>query len=183
MLIGFGVGLGDRDENLLWFVYFALSVAGVFGICCIVWDDIVPQRLRCITNNDFTHEAQRRAEGILREMLPEEEWESLRSTGFLSVKSRINPEISYHIPQSTSPFFVNVKRNYCPLFSLCLQPQEEIPVIEMILVHKLFIVTDEREYLRISKLWWFDSLGHVSKARVTREVAEKIMGFSFAESS
>jgi hypothetical protein len=103
-------------------------------------------------------EAQERAEQMLRDVLPEEEYRQLCRRGYLEVPSRSRPRRIYRVPRHQGQ--VKVYESGVPIMALCVQPVDPIPDGDVVLMHKLMIEGNEEEYLRIANrfeptLYWF----------------------------
>jgi len=93
-------------------------------------------------------EAERRAEALLREVVTGDEYQRLVQLGYLEVPSRLGPHRSYRIPYQ--PGRVRVYEDNKPVIELCVQPREPMPDGDLVVMHKLMIEGNEREYLRIA---------------------------------
>jgi hypothetical protein len=90
--------------------------------------------------------AERRAETLLRDMLSQEEYRRLLTTGFLEIPSPSRPDRVYRIPRG--PGQVLVEERGRVLERLCLQPEAAgLPEADVVLMHKLLIEADEDWYL------------------------------------
>jgi len=90
--------------------------------------------------------AERRAETLLRDMLSQEEYRRLLTTGFLEISSPTRPDRVYRIPRG--PGQVLVEEHGRVLERLCLQPEVAgLPEADVVLMHKLLIEADEDRYL------------------------------------
>lgn len=90
--------------------------------------------------------AERRAETLLRDMLSQEEYRRLLTTGFLEIPSPTRPDRVYRIPRG--PGQVLVEEHGRVLERLCLQPEVAgLPEADVVLMHKLLIEADEDRYL------------------------------------
>jgi len=90
--------------------------------------------------------AERRAETLLRDMLSQEEYRRLLTTGFLEIPSTTRPDRVYRIPRG--PGQVLVEEHGRVLERLCLQPEVAgLPEADVVLMHKLLIEADEDRYL------------------------------------
>jgi hypothetical protein len=93
-------------------------------------------------------EAERRAEQLLRDILPEPEFNQLTRRGYLEVRSPSFPSRVYLIPERQGP--VTVYEHGRPIMRLCIQCVERVPDHDTVAMHKLMIEGNEQEYLRIA---------------------------------
>ena len=103
-------------------------------------------------------EADARAEALLTELLAPSEYEQLRATGYLEVRSRLYPGRLYRIPAHGG--LVGLYEDGVLLAGLCAQPQTRLPGPDVVAMHKLMIEGNEEEYLGIAnhlKPWMFYS--------------------------
>ena len=89
--------------------------------------------------------AEARADALLDEMLTERERRQLTQVGYVEVKSPHYPGRVYRIPGT--PGRVRVFDRNRELYELCLEPAEPLPHSDVIALHKLMILGNEREYL------------------------------------
>jgi hypothetical protein len=89
--------------------------------------------------------AEARADALLDEMLTERERRQLTQVGYVEVKSPHYPGRVYRIPGT--PGRVRVFDRNRELYELCLEPAEPLPYSDVIALHKLLILGNEREYL------------------------------------
>jgi len=92
--------------------------------------------------------ADRRADLLVRELLTPDELEQLDGRGFLEVPSRLVPGRCYRVP--AWPGRITVVEDGRTLAWLCLQPVENVPARELILLHKLMLEGSEEEYCRMA---------------------------------
>jgi hypothetical protein len=88
--------------------------------------------------------ADRRADLLVRELLTPDELEQLDGCGYLEVPSRLVPGRSYRVP--AWPGRITVIEHGRALNWLCLQPVENVPARELVLLHKLMLEGSEEEY-------------------------------------
>ncbi|MGI8423805.1 MAG: hypothetical protein ACR2NO_06805 [Chloroflexota bacterium] len=93
-------------------------------------------------------EAERRAEVLLREVIGESCFAGLVRRGYLEVSSPTFPSRVYLVPERQGP--VTVCENGRPVMRLCVQTVERVPDYDAVIMHKLMIDGNEREYLRIA---------------------------------
>ncbi|MEI7554598.1 hypothetical protein [Candidatus Chlorohelix sp.] len=91
-------------------------------------------------------EAEQRAEQLLKTLLPSEQYNHLVRKGYLEVQSGMYPYRTYRIPRHRGS--VEVYEMGRLVMSLCVQPTEVIPDADVVVMHKLMIEGNEREYLR-----------------------------------
>ena len=90
--------------------------------------------------------AERTAEALLRHMLPEHEYRGLCYNGYLDVPSPSIDGRTYRVPRG--PGQVLVVESGQVMERLCLQPAAGgLPEADVVLMHKLLIESDERNYL------------------------------------
>jgi hypothetical protein len=93
-------------------------------------------------------EAERRAEALLREVVGERAFDEMVRRGYLEVASPTFPSRMYLVPERQGP--VTVCENGRPVMRLCVQTVERVPDYDAVVMHKLMIEGNEREYLRIA---------------------------------
>jgi hypothetical protein len=91
-------------------------------------------------------EAEQRAELLLKTILPADHYNHLTRKGYLEVQSGMYPYRTYRIPRHRGS--VEVYEMGRLVMSLCVQPTEIIPDADVVVMHKLMIEGNEREYLR-----------------------------------
>lgn len=89
--------------------------------------------------------AERRATGLLREVLTADEFRQLTWLGYMDVPSPAYTNRTYRIPRVRG--YVQVMEGGRTLMRLCLQPTERIPDADVVLMHKLMIEANEVTYL------------------------------------
>jgi hypothetical protein len=89
--------------------------------------------------------AEARARLMLREMLTDAEYEQLTRDGYLEVPSPSIAHRLYRIPWSAGR--VCMMDHGQEVAELCLQSTEPLPDSDLVVLHKLMIVGNEREYL------------------------------------
>lgn len=124
---------------------------GLLVIAAVCWSVANPAnrdefRL-CQTHSEWL-EAKTRAEALLAEMLPEDEYQQLARRGYLEVPSPSTPDRVYRVPKYRGRVHVYEKGK--PVVSLCVQPERLVPDADVVLIHKLMIQGDEAEYLRLA---------------------------------
>lgn len=93
-------------------------------------------------------EAERRAEVLLREVAGDHAFATMTRRGYLEVKSPTFPSRVYLVPERQGP--VTVCEHGRPIMRLCVQTVERVPDYDTVVMHKLMIEANEREYLRIA---------------------------------
>jgi len=91
-------------------------------------------------------EAEQRAEVLLKSLLPNDQYSHLVRKGYIEVQSAMYPYRTYRIPRHRGS--VEVYEMGRLVMSLCVQPTESIPDADVVVMHKLMIEGNEREYLR-----------------------------------
>jgi hypothetical protein len=127
-----------------------LIVSGAFVasiIVCLVW------QCRWISSKRRKATADRRladvqAETMLRELLPDQEYQSLARHKFLEVVSPSDPARTYRIPRGSGQ--VKVFQDGVPVMLLCVQPTVPMPNADLVLMHKVLIEADEAAYLAVA---------------------------------
>ena len=90
--------------------------------------------------------AERRAETLLRDMLSQDEYRRLLTSGFLEIPSPTRPDRVYRIPRGPGQVLVEERGRVTE--RLCLQPEVAgLPEADVVLIHKLLIEADEERYL------------------------------------
>lgn len=89
--------------------------------------------------------AERRAAGLLRDMLTPEQLRQLLWRGYLEIPSPTEPRRTYRVPRSKG--YVQVLENGRAIMRLCLQPAEYLPDADVVILHKLMIEANEETYL------------------------------------
>jgi hypothetical protein len=88
----------------------------------------------------------RRAGELLRAVLTGEQYNQLLRHGYLDIKSPRDQERIYRVPRG--PGLVRVIEKGKPKASLCLQPIEQVPNADIVVIHNLMIEADEETYLQ-----------------------------------
>lgn len=91
-------------------------------------------------------EAEQRAEQLLKSLLDTDQYGELVRKGYLEVQSGMYPYRNYRIPRHRGS--VEVYEMGKLVMSLCVQPTEVVPDADVVVMHKLMIEGNEREYLR-----------------------------------
>lgn len=90
--------------------------------------------------------AERRASGLLRDILTPEQVRQLLWHGYLEIPSPTKPRRIYRVPRSKG--YVQVIENGRAIMRLCLQPVESLPDADVVVLHKLMIEANEETYLQ-----------------------------------
>lgn len=90
--------------------------------------------------------AERRATGLLRDMLTPEQFRQLIWRGYLEIPSSTFPQRIYRVPRGRG--YVQVIENGRATMRLCLQPVESLPDADVVVLHKLMIEANEETYLQ-----------------------------------
>lgn len=93
-------------------------------------------------------EAERRAEVLLREVAGESAFSAMVRRGYMEVRSPTFPSRVYLVPERQGP--VTVCEHGRPVMRLCVQTVERVPDYDTVVMHKLMIEGNEREYLRVA---------------------------------
>ena len=115
------------------------------------WDRAIylrQQRRAQLRSYRVQAEAERRAEVLLREVIGERAFADMVRRGYLEVASPMFPNRVYLVPERQGP--VTVCENGRPMMRLCVQTVERVPDYDSVVMHKLMIEGNEREYLRIA---------------------------------
>jgi len=91
-------------------------------------------------------EPRRRAGELLRAVLTLEQYRQLMRRGYVDIPSPRDPQCIYRVPQA--PGLVGVIEQGRRKASLCLQPLEQVPDADLVVIHKLMIEADEETYLQ-----------------------------------
>jgi hypothetical protein len=90
--------------------------------------------------------AERRAADLLRDLLTPEQLRQLLWQGYLEIPSPTAPQRIYRVPRGKG--FVQVIENGRATMRLCLQPVENLPDADIVVLHKLMIEGNEELYLQ-----------------------------------
>jgi len=91
-------------------------------------------------------EAEQKAEQLLKILLTPDQYNHLSRKGYIEVQSAMYPYRTYRIPRHRGS--VEVYEMGRLVMSLCVQPTEVVPDADVVVMHKLMIEGNEREYLR-----------------------------------
>jgi hypothetical protein len=95
-------------------------------------------------------EAESRAAALLREVLSDREHQQLLEVGFLTVPSYRVPGRVYRVP--ARPGWVDVYEADRLAMRVCVEPVEQLPQADVVLMHKLMIEGNEQDYLRTANI-------------------------------
>jgi len=90
--------------------------------------------------------AERRATDLLRDTLTPEQFRQLFWHGYLEIPSPTAPQRVYRVPRHNG--YVQVFENGRATMRLCLQPVENLPDGDVVVLHKLMIEANEETYLQ-----------------------------------
>lgn len=90
--------------------------------------------------------AERRAVGLLRDILTPEQFRQLVWRGYLEIPSPTVPQRVYRVPRGRG--YVQVIEDGHATMRLCLQPVESLPDADVVVLHKLMIEANEETYLQ-----------------------------------
>ncbi len=90
--------------------------------------------------------SSQRANELLRSALSSEQYSQLTQYGYLDITSPRDPGCIYRVPKV--PGLVQVIEKGRQAASLCLQPLEQVPDADIVVIHKLMIEADEETYLQ-----------------------------------
>lgn len=96
--------------------------------------------------NRSWHEADARADLLVRSVLTEDEYGRLQHDRFLDIPSPGFPKRSYRVPNGMGTVLV-IEGGRC-VGRLCVQSTAPIPERESVVIHKLMIEGNEADYLR-----------------------------------
>ena len=140
------MGSGAVDTTVLLWVLLAVLVVRVAAAATL---RLSTRRLVATSPASLLRvEAERRAEALLRDILPAEDYQQLCLRGYLEVCSQRFPGRTYRI--SRYPEGVTIYEDARYVGSLCAVPAEELPSGDVILLHKLMLSADEDEYLKVA---------------------------------
>jgi len=105
-----------------------------------------PNRYPAFARYYNKQEAEQRAEQLLKTLLTSEQYNHIVRKGYLEVQSGMYPYRTYRIPRHRGS--VEVYEMGRLVMSLCVQPTEQVPDADVVVMHKLMIEGNEREYLR-----------------------------------
>jgi len=124
-------------------VWYLLAVAVVLVFYSLVTN---PRR-----RHPQRADAEHRAEMLLQSQLSPEEYHQLVTQGYLRVQSPSTPHRTYLIPRYRG--LVRVYEQGRSVMRLCVGPVEPVPDADVVLMHKLMIEGNEREYLESANVF------------------------------
>ncbi len=99
---------------------------------------------------------EKQAELLLRDVLTQRELRQLFWRNYIEVPSKLRPQRTYRVPRTNS--YVQVRENGRTIMWLCLQPVEQLPDDDVVVLHKLMIEAQEEVYLQTAnKFRYFDT--------------------------
>ena len=102
------------------------------------------------TSPCFPGSPEHRASALLRELLEEREYAQVLENGYLDVVSPTCTQRIYRIPRYTG--LVTVYEQGRARRDLCVRPADEpLPSADMVLLHKLMIQANEKDYLACAR--------------------------------
>ena len=122
-----------------WVVLIAVVVScvGFFGLTPLIRE--FPEFWR-------THvAAETRSHQMLRDLLSPEEYQQVIRHGYLDVASPTIAQRIYRIPHAEG--LVKVYERGAIIMELCLRPVDPLPASDLVVLHKLMIISNEPEYL------------------------------------
>ena len=90
-------------------------------------------------------EAESRSQALLSELLSEQQYRQVLTSGYLEVPSPSREDRVYRVPSTVG--MVTVYEHGCAIMRLCLQSTEPLPMADVVVMHKLLIEANEQEYL------------------------------------
>jgi hypothetical protein len=90
--------------------------------------------------------AERRANGLLHDILTPEQCRQLMWRGYVEVPSPTTAHRIYRVPRVGG--YVQVIENGRAVMRLCVQPVESLPDADVVVLHKLMIEANEEHYLQ-----------------------------------
>ncbi len=126
----------------------AFTLAAVTGMCAAIlsWWGVMVLR----TDMQRRRAAERAANELLRDVLSDAEYRQLTGKGYLVVPSPGIDCRTYRVPYWSG--YVDVCQSGRLVWKLCLQPVQDLPSADFVLLHKLMIEGNEREYLRLANI-------------------------------
>lgn len=99
--------------------------------------------------------AERRAAELLHAVLTPEQYHQLTWRGYLEVPSPTEPQRIYRVPRNRG--YIQVIENGHAVMRICVQPVENLPDADIIVLHKLMIEGNEETYLqKANKYFYFE---------------------------
>lgn len=129
--------------------WIGLAILGIQFVGLVFWVLLGSRtRVEGSSGHSLQLEAERRAEALLQEVLPEDQNRDLEAHGYLEVPSPSKTNRVYRVPRGRG--MVSVYEDGRAIMSLCVQPVEWVPGADVVLMHKLMIEGNEEDYLRIA---------------------------------
>jgi len=127
------MNLSAQVLTALYWIVIALTLAPLFWL--VAWP--------CLK---YLSQAERKATGLLRDVLTTEQFHQLTWHGYLEIPSPTAPYRVYRVPRNKGN--VQVIENGHAIMRLCLQPVECLPDADLVALHKLMIEANEEMYLQ-----------------------------------
>lgn len=119
-------------------------VLAILLLCVLVWRLWIGRYL--VSARDSHAESEERAGSLLREILSDRQEQQLEQSGYLTVPSGSVEGRYYRVP--ARPGWVDVYESDRLAMRVCVEPLEQLPVADVVLMHKLMIEGNEKDYLR-----------------------------------
>jgi hypothetical protein len=97
--------------------------------------------------------AERRAAELLHAVLTPEQYHQLTWRGYLEVPSPTEPQRIYRVPRNRG--YIQVIENGQAVMRICVQPVENLPDADIIVLHKLMIEGNEETYLQKANKYFY----------------------------
>ncbi|HET8913963.1 MAG TPA: hypothetical protein VFN23_20990 [Ktedonobacteraceae bacterium] len=97
--------------------------------------------------------AERRAAELLHAVLTPEQYHQLTWRGYLEVPSPTEPQRIYRVPRNRG--YIQVIENGHAVMRICVQPVENLPDADIIVLHKLMIEGNEETYLQKANKYFY----------------------------
>lgn len=97
--------------------------------------------------------AERRAAELLHAVLTPEQYRQLTWRGYLEVPSPSEPHRIYRVPRNRG--YIQVIENGHAVMRICVQPVENLPDADIIVLHKLMIEGNEEIYLQKANKYFY----------------------------
>ena len=133
----------------MYILFGVVVIATMFVIFLVFFSEHLPftRRQSNFTQSpEIRQEADKRAEQLLKLLLLPEQYNQLTRKGYIEVPSGLYPYRVYRIPRHRGS--VEVYEMGRLVMSLCIQPTENVPDADVVVMHKLMIEGNEREYER-----------------------------------
>lgn len=132
---------------LLWLgAAFLLALAVITGIF-VLSRHVLMARVAVDVNRRIT--PADRAEGLLRAVLDDDEYEQLTKRGYFDLRSPSEAERIYRIPRYCG--LVRMYEHGVVARELCVQSVDPLPTADILAMHKIMIQGNEQEYLAYAR--------------------------------